>query len=149
MKTKYLFVVLYLFLSAQSFAEEKHISLEKLQADEDFESGCGCSVANSKDETLIFSELQEKAPAIVRISGQKKVLKWMSTTEKSGSPKKGDAFIRVYGNGSAKLKLNYKTTFVCGKSDESCEVTRYSVNTTLEDGKKKSEMKNLKGDCGC
>jgi hypothetical protein len=137
------------FVSASSFGESKNFGLEKLEQDKDFESGCSCSVTNSKNEFLVVSDLQDKAPAVVRVGGNKLELKWISSTEKSGSVKKGDTFNRVYGDANLKLKLNYKTTFVCGKDDESCEVTRYSVDTTLEEGKKKSEMKNLKGDCGC
>lgn len=144
--------LLFLFplcVSVSAFSDSKGFGLEKLDQRQDVASDCSCSVTNSKGELLVVSDIQDKAPAVVRVNGKKEELKWISSTEKSGTPKKGDSFSRAYGNANLKLKLEYKTTFVCGKDDESCEVTRYSVDATLEEGKRKSEMKNLKGDCGC
>lgn len=106
-------------------------------------------MTNSKDEFLVVSDLQEKAPAIVRINGKKMELKLISSTEKTGRPKNGDTFTRVYGSANIKLSMHYKTNFVCEKDDESCEVIRYSVDTVLKRGSENSELKNMKGDCGC
>src|SRR5688500_376719 len=64
--------------------------LQPLEADKDFVSGCGCSVTNREEETLVFSEPEEKSPAIVKIGGQKMTLKFKSSNEKSETAKKGD-----------------------------------------------------------
>ncbi len=150
MKIIFRFFTIFLTLVAvQSFAKNEIFGLEKLVQDKDFESDCGCTITNSKAEFLVVSDMQEKAPATVRINGQKRELKWISSTEKNKNPKKGDTFSNVYAEGNVRLKLNYMTTFVCEKGHKSCEVTKYLVNGTIEDGKNKSRMKDLKGDCGC
>lgn len=132
-----------------SFAVDSRLALEGLQQKVDFAGGCGCSVFDSQNQYLIFSDYRENSPAIVKINGQKRELKWISSTEKAKNPKKGENFIRFYSDGDFNLKINFRTTRICPKSNPACEDTQYSINTTLEHGKEKSKMKNLKGDCGC
>lgn len=149
MKTQTIFALTLISFASASLAQSKNPSLDPLVIEKDFEAGCSCSVTNAKNEFLVVSDLQDKAPATVRLNGQKIKLKWLSSTEKTGKPKVGDIFNRVYADGITQLKINYKTTSVCGADDESCEVTSYSVDTILHHGKKKSELSGLKGDCGC
>lgn len=122
--------------------------LQKLETSEN-PSGCSCSMTNSKGEYLLSADLLDKASVTVRIEGQKKILHFVSSTEKTGDPKKGDSFTRIFSDGTIKLKLNYRTLFACPPDSESCEVTRYSVDGTLEAGKRTSKFKNLRGECGC
>lgn len=146
---KALFLFSFLTLSAVPSAEAATLRLEQLNNPRDFGGGCGCSVWRGSDETLVWSELGEKEPAVVRVDGTRKELRWISSTERSGTPRLGDRFQRVYSDGSLKLTLRYVTTFVCSAGDEGCEVTRYRVNTLLEQGTARSQLRNLKGDCGC
>lgn len=124
-------------------------TLNPLRDNKDFETGCGCSVWNKKGQTLVFSDLEEKAPATVRVDGQLEKLAWSKSTKRGLDPVKGERFSQVYIKGAVRLQLDYKTTFVCGKKDESCEVTKYDVNASLSDGPRRTRLPNLKGDCGC
>lgn len=64
-------------------------------------------------------------------------------------PKVGDHFAKSYAQGALKLRLNFAVVGVCAPTDESCEVTRYEVNTKLESGSSVLEETKLKADCGC
>lgn len=130
-------------------AKVRPITLEKLHEDKDIEIGCGCAVLNQRDDYLVFSQPEHDAPATVRIDGQKRSLRWVSSNEGSGAPKLGDTFYRSYRDGSTKMRINYKTNFVCGPSDDSCEVTRYKVDILLQQGARRNHLYNLKGECGC
>lgn len=136
------------FAKSAPAKESAFFVLEKLAEDE-APSGCSCSIKNSKNEFIFNSDLLEKSYAIVRVEGRKRNLKWHSSTEKGGELKKNDTFTREYGDGKMKLKLNYKAMFVCPVDSETCEVTRYSIQAILQEGSKKSDTKNLRGECGC
>lgn len=138
-------------LSLSTFAHAAPFGLQKLKLQRDFEGGCGCSVwtGNAENNTLVWSELADKAPAVVKVDGQRRELKFVSSTEKPGNARLGDRFRRVYASNQLRLTLDYVTTFVCGAQDEGCEVTRYRVNSLLEKQGARSQLRNLKGDCGC
>lgn len=132
--------------------DSTRLSLEQLELDTDFEGGCGCSVGTGRGNnfrTLVFSQLELKAPALVKVDGSLRQLLWVSSTEKDGRPRVGDRFVKVYSDGELRLTLQHRTTFVCAENDEGCEVTRYRVNATLEKDRQRIVMKNLYGDCGC
>ena len=95
------------------------------------------------------ADLLDKASVTVRVEGQKRELKFFSSTEKKSDPKKGDTFTRVYADGKLKLKLNYRTTFACPPDSETCEVTRYAIDGEILEGTRKNSFKTLKGECGC
>ncbi len=130
-------------------AEAAPVKLDKLTLGTDFEGGCGCSIWNPKGEFLFWSELGAGDPALVKINGQLRTLKFVSSTEKSRPARLGDRFTRIYADQDARLTIDHKTTFVCGPDDERCEVTRYDVNVFLEDHGKRARARGLKGDCGC
>ncbi|WP_413291274.1 hypothetical protein [Bdellovibrio sp. HCB337] len=130
-------------------AEVQPIHLEKLDENTDFQIGCSCAISNKLGEYLVFSEPEANAPAIVRIDGVKKELKAVSSTQKSRTPRLGDRFYKTYSLGKIKMRVNYNTTFVCSAPDNSCEVTRYSVDIRLEEGKRKNVLTDLLGECGC
>jgi len=136
-------------LTALAAKKPKPLRLETLEQNKDFESGCACNVLDAKGRFLAVSALEETAPVIVRFDGKKRQLPWVSSSRKAGPAKKGDKFNKMYADGSTKLTLGLVTTFVCGPSDESCEVTRYAVDLVLEDGARKARIASLKGDCGC
>jgi hypothetical protein len=148
-----IFVVSLSMLSSIQFASAKvkPITLEKLQENKDYDPGCGCSVSNQRGDILMFSEPRKSAPAIVRIDGHKRQLAFVSSNEASGNPKLGDTFYKTYASGPTKMRINYKTTFVCGGpgSTEDCEVTRYKVDVMLKPGQRKNTLRSLDGDCGC
>src|SRR5206468_917690 len=119
----------FLVLSLNAFATESAtvpagFGLEKLEPGTDFDSGCGCSLTNTENAFLFFSGIENHSPAIVRTEGERKELKWLSSTRRAGRLKLGERFEQTYGDGHLKLNLKYKTTFVCGKNDEGCEVER-------------------------
>lgn len=125
------------------------ITLEKLDPDKDIQIGCGCAVSNEQGDYLVFSEPEADAPATVRIDGKKRELKAVENTQKSRAPRVGDRFYKTYRDGKLKMRLDHKTTYVCPAKDDSCEVTRYSVDIRLEEGKRKNVLKGLLGECGC
>jgi hypothetical protein len=125
--------------------------------EKDAPGGCSCTVRNEKNEIVLYSDLDAKAPTTINLSGTVAKLKFISTTNKDGMEKIGNKFERFYGNEKTRLNLKYTTVRVCDGKDESCEVTKYSVNLLLEDNIDKKgedypnrlELKGLAGDCGC
>ncbi|WP_413288094.1 hypothetical protein [Bdellovibrio sp. HCB337] len=133
----------------QATAKEKPITLEKLQEDKDFELTCGCAVTNRNGDFLVFSGPTERASAIVRIDGKRRSLKWSSSNELARDARVGDRFYKSYRSGTTKMRINYRTTEICEPSDDSCEVTKYSIDIRLQDGSRKNTLRNLRGECGC
>ncbi|RZA04326.1 MAG: hypothetical protein EOP11_15365 [Proteobacteria bacterium] len=130
----------------------RSLKLEPLSIEKDFEGGCGCSVGRSHGEnfqTLVFASFEERSPALVKLDGQVRSLPFSSSSEKARAPRVGDRFTKVYSDGSLRLTLRHKTTAVCAKEDESCEVTNYRVDASLEQGRERRVLKSLEGDCGC
>lgn len=132
--------------------------LDYLDLDADFPSGCGCSVMDAKEHFLIsvkdmdYTTLDGKVthhPAIIKLAGKRYELKWISSTEKPGRPYRGERFTKIYSDGTVRLVLNYRTTFVCPPKDESCEVIRYAVDAILTNEGQVYRLTGLKGDCGC
>lgn len=131
-------------------AKPRPITLEKLDENKDIDIGCGCTVTNRRGDYLVYSEADYEAPATVRIDGQKRSLRWVSSNEEaSGTPRIGETFYRTYRSGSTKMRINFKTNFVCGPKDDSCEVTRYKVDVLLQQGQRSNHLRNLIGECGC
>jgi len=141
---------------AKTSIKEKPIVLEKLEMGKDFEADCCCSVwREGKDPNMqddfVWSDLLERAPAVIKLDGKRRELKYISSTEKK-TVRKGDSFSKVYRDGKTELKLNYKVTFACPQNSleaEGCETTGYSVDLSLKDGSRKLKMNSLKGACGC
>lgn len=152
MKLLFTLSFLALVVSAISASAAPSIKLQPLVADQDFASGCGCSVGTMKGEefsTLLFSEYGNGSPAIVKVNGRRLSLPFVSSTEKEENPQIGDRFTKVYSDGKLKITLDHETNFVCGPQEEECEVTGYKVDAVLERGNVRTELKSLEGDCGC
>ncbi|RYZ94164.1 MAG: hypothetical protein EOP11_26750, partial [Proteobacteria bacterium] len=82
------------------------LRLQTLRQDKDFESGCGCSVGAGRGanyKTLIFSGVEERAAALVKVDGTLRSLNWISSNEKTRAPRVGDRFTKVYSDGQLRL----------------------------------------------
>lgn len=131
----------------QALAEESKFALAELNG-AGYDFSCPCSITN-KNGKLIFVSDGEQATANIKIDGKRRTLKWLSSTRKTGAPRLSEIYSDHFADGSLKLKIRYKTTFVCKKGDDQCEVTRYSVDVFLRDGHRKWKMDSLNGECGC
>jgi hypothetical protein len=142
------FLLLFYVISSSTFAAEP-IELEKLIKGQDFKAECGCGVMNDKKETFVMSGMPEFAPAIVKFDGKVKELKFISSTEKNAPRKPGSTFTRTYGADKTKLKMDFKISVLCAPDFKGCKEDEYVVNTLIEDNERKTELKKLKGHCGC
>ena len=159
MKKKSIAKAIFLAVAGISpYAQAKAVPIKLAAlAEKDAPSGCSCAVRNKKNEIIVYSDLESKSLATININGTSTKLKLISTTDKGGKERKGNTFTNLYGNEKTRLNLKYTTVRVCAEKDESCEVTKYSVNLLLEDNinKKgedypnKSELVGLAADCGC
>jgi hypothetical protein len=157
---KNVFVLSFLAIFSSSilppaFAAEQaaaRLNLQPLRLEKDFDGGCGCSVGTggaANYKTLVFSGVEDRAPALVKVAGELRSLSWISSNEKARAPRVGDRFTKVYSDGKLRLTLALRTTQVCAKNDESCEVTNYKVDAALEQGRDHRVLRALSGDCGC
>lgn len=133
-------------------AGAKSQMLDWLEIDKDFGSGCGCSIADTDGHVLIARNeyyYDGHDPAIIKISGKRYELKWVSSSEPPIIQNRGVRFSRIYEGNSIRLELSYKTIFLCDPKDEDCEVTRYAVDAALTVNGKTHQFTGLQGSCGC
>lgn len=109
--------------------------------------GCSWSAsAPALGNGLVFLAEYDESRVLMNIDGSDMEL---TLVEAQGELRDvGDVAERTFTSGEVTVRARYTVTWTCPQEDESCEVTRYSAEFTVDkDGR--SETLSATGDVGC
>ena len=137
--------------------KNKTIAVGVLAAD-DAPSGCGCTYQHPKgksEDTILGWEVKganETEYAFMRLNGKLAKLKMQGTKQIVQKSKTrdslGDKRIATFVGDNTTVEVHETAVKVCGKKEESCEVTNYRANLHIRSGSEELTIQT-KGLCGC